>query len=57
MDSEEYKESLLKRFDELVYDYTGTPVYIANNPLECMVNGAEKVLEDTTRLKKLSSKR
>jgi actin-like ATPase involved in cell morphogenesis len=27
------------------------PVYIAENPLDCVVNGAEKTIEDLEKLK------
>ena len=30
---------------------TKMPVYIAENPLECVVKGTEKTLEDLERLK------
>ncbi len=41
---------LIKGLDMLVSQETGMPVYIAENSLDCVVNGAKKVLEDIDRL-------
>ena len=45
--------ALLKGFDTLISKETGIPVHIADNPLDCVVNGTGKVLEDIDSLKKL----
>lgn len=49
--------ALLKRFDELVSESIGIPAYMATNPLNCMVLGAERSLENTTKIKQLQSKK
>lgn len=41
---------LIKGLDMLVSQETGMPVYIAENSLDCVVNGAKKVLEDIDKL-------
>ena len=43
--------ALIKNIDKLLSQKTGMPVYIAENPLECVVKGTEKTLEDLERLK------
>lgn len=43
--------ALIKNIDMLISQETGMPVYIAENPLDCVVNGANKVLEDLDKLK------
>lgn len=43
--------ALIKNLDKLLSIKTGMPVYIAENPLECVVNGTGKTLEDLERLK------
>ena len=43
--------ALIKNLDKLLSQKTGMPVYIADNPLECVVNGTGKTLEDLERLK------
>lgn len=43
--------ALIKNLDKLLSMKTGMPVYIAENPLECVVNGTGKTLEDLERLK------
>ncbi len=43
--------SLLKNFDQLLSERTDMPVYIAEKPLECVAQGAEKALEDIEKLK------
>ena len=49
--------ALLKGLDELIQERIGIPVYIATNPLNCMVNGTEKTLENTVKIKELQSKK
>ena len=41
----------LENMDKLVSLKTGIPVYVAENPLECVVNGTEKTIEDLEKLK------
>ena len=43
--------ALIKNLDKLLSQKTGMPVYIAENPLECVVKGTGKTLEDLERLK------
>ncbi len=43
--------SLLKGLDELIAKETGMPVYLADNPLDCVVEGTGKVLEELNDLK------
>ena len=43
--------ALIKNLDKLLSQKTGMPVYIADNPLECVVNGTGKTLEDLEKLK------
>ena len=43
--------ALIKNLDKLLSQKTGMPVYIAENPLECVVKGSGKTLEDLERLK------
>ena len=43
--------ALLKNLDKLLSDKTNMPVYIADEPLECVVRGTGKVLEELERLK------
>jgi len=43
--------ALIKNLDKLLSHKTGMPVYIAENPLECVVRGTGKTLEDLERLK------
>jgi len=42
---------LIKNIDKLLSQRTGMPVYIAENPLECVVKGTGKTLEDLENLK------
>ena len=51
--------ALIKNFDRLLALETGIPVNIAENPLDCVVKGAGKVLEDLDNLKNvfINSKR
>lgn len=43
--------ALIKNLDKLLSGKTGMPVYIAETPLECVVKGTGKTLEDLDRLK------
>lgn len=43
--------ALIKNFDRLLASETGIPVNVAENPLDCVVRGAGKVLEDLDSLK------
>lgn len=43
--------ALIKNIDKLVAERTEMPVYIATDPLECVVKGTGKTLEDLERLK------
>lgn len=43
--------ALIKNLDKLVSLETGMPVYIAEEPLDCVVRGTGKTLEDLERLK------
>ena len=43
--------ALIKNIDKLLSQRTGMPVYIAENPLECVVKGTGKTLEDLENLK------
>lgn len=43
--------ALIKNLDKLVNNETGMPVYIAEEPLECVVRGTGKTVEDLERLK------
>ena len=43
--------ALIKNLDKLLSQKTGMPVYISENPLECVVKGTGKTLEDLERLK------
>lgn len=45
--------ALIKNLDKLISTATGMPVYIAENPLECVVRGTGKTLEDLERLKEI----
>ncbi len=45
--------ALIKNFDKLLSTATGMPVYIADNPLECVVRGTGKTLEDLEKLKEV----
>lgn len=42
--------ALLKYLDKLVAEETGMPVYIADNPLDCVAEGTGRVLEDMVKL-------
>ena len=43
--------ALIRNLDKLLSQKTEMPVYIAENPLECVVKGTGKTLEDLERLK------
>lgn len=43
--------ALIKNIDKLLSVETGMPVYIAEEPLDCVVRGTGKTLEDLERLK------
>ncbi len=45
--------ALIKYFDRLIALQTGIPVNIAEDPLDCVVRGCERVLEDLDSLKSL----
>ena len=47
--------ALLSGLDKLVSKKTGMPVHIAENPLECVVNGAGKIIDDVDIVNKLTS--
>ena len=42
--------ALIKNLDKLLSAETGMPVYVADEPLDCVVRGAGKTLEDIERL-------
>ena len=42
--------ALIKNLDKLLSIETGMPVYVADEPLDCVVRGAGKTLEDIERL-------
>lgn len=46
---------MLKGLDRLISKKTGMPVHIAENPLECVVNGAGKIIDDVDIVNKLTS--
>lgn len=43
--------ALIQNLDKLLSTKTGMPVYVAEDPLECVVKGTGKTLEDLDRLK------
>ena len=43
--------ALIKNLDKLILERTEMPVYVAEDPLECVVKGTGKTLEDLERLK------
>ncbi len=45
--------ALIKNLDKLLSIETGMPVYVAEEPLDCVVRGTGKTLEDLERLKKV----
>lgn len=48
--------ALIKNLDELVAEKMEVPVYIAQDPLDSVVNGTRKMLEDVDTLKKIAKK-
>ena len=42
---------LIKNLDKLISEETGMTVYVADNPLDCVVVGTGKTLEDLERLR------
>ncbi len=47
--------ALIRNFDQLLSERTQMPVYISENPLECVAKGAEKTLEDLEKLRTVLS--
>ena len=45
--------ALIKNLDKLLSDKTGMPVYITDDPLDCVVKGAGRTLEDLEKLKSI----
>ena len=45
--------ALIQNLDKLLSLKTGMPVYVAENPLDCVVNGTEKTIEDLEKLKSI----
>lgn len=43
--------ALINNLDKLLSEKTGMPVYVAEDPLDCVVKGTGKTLEDLDRLK------
>lgn len=43
--------ALIQNLDKLLSIKTEMPVYVAENPLECVVKGTEKTIEDLEKLK------
>ena len=43
--------ALIKNLDKLLSEKTGMPVFVAEEPLDCVVKGTGKTLEDLERLK------
>ena len=43
--------ALIQNIDKLVSLETGMPVYVAEEPLDCVVRGTEKTLQDLEKLK------
>ena len=43
--------ALIQNLDKLLVDYTGMPVYVAEDPLDCVVKGSGKTLDDIEKLK------
>lgn len=43
--------ALIQNLDKLLSQRTGMPVYIAEEPLDCVVKGTEKTIEDLEKLK------
>jgi rod shape-determining protein MreB len=47
--------SLLRDLDRLLMEETGLPVFVAEDPLTCVVRGCGRALEDMERLKTVFS--
>lgn len=47
--------ALLKGIDELITQETGMPVYIAENPIDCVAEGTGKALEDIELLNEITA--
>jgi len=45
--------ALIRGLDKLISETTGMPVWVADKPLEAVVRGCAKVLEDDKLLKKV----
>lgn len=45
--------ALIRNLDKLLSLETGMPVYVAENPLECVVKGTEKTLENIEKLRSI----
>ena len=43
--------ALIENLDKLVSEKTGMPVFVAENPLDCVVKGTGKTIEDLEKLK------
>ena len=43
--------ALIQNLDKLLIDNTGMPVYVAEDPLDCVVKGCGKTLDDIEKLK------
>jgi len=43
--------ALIQNLDKLLSQKTGMPVYVADGPLDCVVKGTEKTIEDLEKLK------
>ena len=43
--------ALIQNLDKLLVDNTGMPVYVAEDPLDCVVKGCGKTLDDIEKLK------
>ena len=43
--------AIIRNFDQLLSSATEMPVHVAENPLECVVRGTGKTLEDLERLR------
>ena len=43
--------ALIQNLDKVLSQRTGMPVYVAEDPLDCVVKGTEKTIEDLEKLK------
>lgn len=46
--------ALLHGFDRRIAEETGMPVYLADNPMDCVVLGAGKILTEINLLRRLA---